>query len=245
MNYKSALCCCIICHDIKSAKGIFSHHILAHTEEGNKTSIQRGKIGGNKSREYSANIKANNIATYLNNPTKCKKCENVLPYELRNNKFCNSSCAAIYNNLGSTKIKYKCKILHNTINSELSFKCLYCSTEHKLKKSTSNKYCNNLCQQNHFLHEKIQNGVYSSKTVKRYLLLTNGYKCWECGISKWNGKRISLELEHVDGNSDNNNLSNLSILCPNCHSQTPTYKSKNKGNGRHYRRVRYREGKSF
>ena len=59
------------------------------------------------------------------------------------------------------------------------------------------------------------------------------------------GKSIVLELEHIDGNSDNNTEENLTILCPNCHSQTLTYKNRNKGNGRHNRRMRYHEGKSF
>jgi predicted HNH restriction endonuclease len=45
-------------------------------------------------------------------------------------------------------------------------------------------------------------------------------------------------LEHIDGNAYNNSESNLSLLCPNCHSQTPTYKAKNKGNGRVERRER-------
>jgi predicted HNH restriction endonuclease len=52
-------------------------------------------------------------------------------------------------------------------------------------------------------------------------------------------------MEHIDGNSSNNKVTNLCLLCPNCHSQTPTYKNKNKGNGRHYRRIRYKDGKSY
>jgi len=67
----------------------------------------------------------------------------------------------------------------------------------------------------------------------------------ECGITEWNGKEIVLELEHIDGNSLNNTEENLSLLCPNCHSQTDTYKGKNKGSGRHYRKVRYQKGKSY
>ena len=58
-------------------------------------------------------------------------------------------------------------------------------------------------------------------------------------------QKIVLELEHIDGNSDNNDLKNVCLICPNCHSQTDTYKGKNVGQGRHYRRVRYAEGKSF
>lgn len=59
------------------------------------------------------------------------------------------------------------------------------------------------------------------------------------------GNQIPLEVEHKDGNSENNSLINLCLLCPNCHAQTPTYKSKNKGNGRHSRRQRYKDGKSY
>lgn len=50
-------------------------------------------------------------------------------------------------------------------------------------------------------------------------------KCEECGISDtWNGKPLNFELHHIDGDHYNNELSNLQILCPNCHSQTDSYK---------------------
>ncbi|HVY53532.1 MAG TPA: HNH endonuclease, partial [Gammaproteobacteria bacterium] len=71
------------------------------------------------------------------------------------------------------------------------------------------------------------------------------YICTECKITEWNGKSITLELEHKDGDSGNNKPENLCLNCPNCHSQTSTYKSKNRGNGRHSRRKRYKEGKSY
>lgn len=61
----------------------------------------------------------------------------------------------------------------------------------------------------------------------------------------FNKRHVAVELEHVDGNSDNNQLSNLKLLCPSCHSLTPTYKAKNKGNGRHSRMARYHAGQSF
>ena len=49
-------------------------------------------------------------------------------------------------------------------------------------------------------------------------------KCCVCNLTQWNGKPIPLELEHVDGNHENNSLENLQILCPNCHAQTPTHR---------------------
>jgi Zn finger protein HypA/HybF involved in hydrogenase expression len=53
------------------------------------------------------------------------------------------------------------------------------------------------------------------------------YKCEECGISEWNGKRIGLELDHVSGVRSDNSLENLRLLCPNCHSQTHTFRGRN------------------
>jgi hypothetical protein len=52
-------------------------------------------------------------------------------------------------------------------------------------------------------------------------------------------------LDHIDGNSSNNDITNLRLVCSNCDSQLPTYKSKNKGNGRHYRRERYKNNQSY
>lgn len=49
------------------------------------------------------------------------------------------------------------------------------------------------------------------------------FKCEQCENSIWNGKPIPLELHHVDGNRFNNELENLQILCPNCHTLTPNY----------------------
>lgn len=52
-------------------------------------------------------------------------------------------------------------------------------------------------------------------------------KCEECGLTEWNGKPIQCELDHIDGDRTNHSLDNLKILCPNCHSQTPTFRAKN------------------
>jgi hypothetical protein len=54
-------------------------------------------------------------------------------------------------------------------------------------------------------------------------------KCYSCNLTQWMGFPIPLELEHIDGNHQNNNLDNLTILCPNCHSFTSTYRGRNKG----------------
>lgn len=57
------------------------------------------------------------------------------------------------------------------------------------------------------------------------------HKCFNCKFEYWMDNPIPLELHHIDGNSLNNNLSNLSLLCPNCHALTDNYRSKNRSGG--------------
>jgi len=58
------------------------------------------------------------------------------------------------------------------------------------------------------------------------------YHCSECGIVDWRDKRLSLELDHINGNSRDHRLENLRFLCPNCHSQTPNFRGRGKNTGK-------------
>ena len=66
----------------------------------------------------------------------------------------------------------------------------------------------------------------SKDALRRFLIRKRGRRCEECGLKEWNGKKIILEVEHKDGNKHNNNEKNLKLLCPNCHSLTPTWRRK-------------------
>lgn len=58
-------------------------------------------------------------------------------------------------------------------------------------------------------------------------------KCYQCGLTFWRGEKLSLEIEHINGNHFDNRIENLTILCPNCHSLTPTYRGRKlRGNKR-------------
>lgn len=123
-------------------------------------------------------------------------------------------------------------------------KCAFCN-----ELTTNAKYCSTNCQHEDVrqaLRIKIQStGKLYSKWGKWYLVETRGHKCELCGITEWQGAPVSLILDHIDGNSDDWSLNNLRLICPNCDAQTPTYKSRNRGKGRAYRRQRYAEGKSY
>lgn len=124
--------------------------------------------------------------------------------------------------------------------------CLNCNKEIPNR----NKYYNNSCQVEYrrkILFESIENGDDSLyvDNYKKYLIFKYGEKCMECGWDKRNPitKNVPIQLEHIDGNSDNNSLDNLKLLCPNCHSLTTTFGALNKGNGRELRRLKRQERK--
>jgi hypothetical protein len=74
--------------------------------------------------------------------------------------------------------------------------------------------------------------MYSSNSL-RQRLIEEGLKtheCENCNLETWLGKKIPLELHHIDGNHFNNKLENIQLLCPNCHANTPNYRGNNKLN---------------
>jgi len=72
--------------------------------------------------------------------------------------------------------------------------------------------------------------------AKKYLIDNRGHKCEVCERTTWVNNPIPLEVDHINGDNQDNSLENLRLICPNCHSQTDTYKNKNYGNGRSRRR---------
>lgn len=61
-------------------------------------------------------------------------------------------------------------------------------------------------------------------TIKKRLIKERGHQCEKCKNTTWFDIPITLEVEHIDGNSTNNDFKNLLLYCPNCHSQTPTWR---------------------
>jgi len=156
----------------------------------------------------------------------------------------------------------KCPNLHNKPGVYCCRKCANSRTwtdKDKLKKSISAKQSSRLLESNRKTNkirteksllvsknveqridtckkrrsEKFDKGeLVENSTIKQVLIERFGYKCMKCGISDWSGEPLSLHLDHINGFSNNNLPSNVRLLCPNCHSQTPTFGAKNKGKGR-------------
>jgi len=231
---------------------------------------EAGKLSAESSRRRGKKILAENIARYEEDPKICEHCGNKIPYEKRFNRFCGSSCSATFNNTGKIRNKYgtggyksslsDAEKLERRSGKLVSVKtqkilrvannCLLCGETILGKGKFRKKYCNLACSLEHkrmvrFSMIAENPNDFTSKAVKKYLLHTRGHSCESCKNTEWMGVEIPLEIEHIDGNSYNHNFDNVLLLCPNCHALTPTYKGRNTGNGRHERRKRYKEGKSY
>lgn len=126
--------------------------------------------------------------------------------------------------------------------------CLQCSTPFKNRWQA--KYCSNKCQADYQYKKCIQDWKSNSKEsqrrvatknvsrhLKRYLIEIHGEKCSLCGWSKRHQltQRVPLEVDHIDGNSENNHELNLRIVCPNCHALTVHFRNLNRTRGRKWR----------
>lgn len=120
-------------------------------------------------------------------------------------------------------------------------KIYYCVNCNKTLVKKANKYCSKQCQKDYQYKQYIsrwrqglENGITSeygiSKYIRRYFFEKNNNSCECCGwnqINPYTGQ-IPLQLHHKDGNCLNNTEENLMLLCPNCHSLTENFGSRNK-----------------
>ena len=115
--------------------------------------------------------------------------------------------------------------------------CINCKTNESTYYS---KFCNVKCSRDHKKKVNLQKWLSGEDSgtrkhspaffIKPYLISTRGNRCSLC---KWAEKnpvtqKVPIELDHIDGDWTNNKIENLRLLCPNCHSLTPTYRALNR-----------------
>ena len=163
----------------------------------------------------------------------CGKEELITFTRAKESKFCSRECWDRNRPTGPRKKK-------------VYGQCLNCGGQIR----RSSKYCNNTCSalhRNSILIKLWLGGEHSlakcedgriATFARDYLMKEAENKCTRCGWSEVNPatNKVPLTIDHTDGNSENTHPSNLKVLCPNCHSLTPTYGALNKGNGRKKRK---------
>jgi len=183
----------------------------------------------------------------------CQYCNKELTkrYQL---SFCGSSCAAKHNNRNKAnkKVTKHAELIQKLIEvqtpisdilkqvniSRCTFKRLYPDykglqgAQKTLRhKQYANEIFSMIDESGVILTDNLpQNHKF---WFKKYLISKQGAKCSQCGWGKAHPitGNVMIELDHIDGNPHNNKIDNVRLLCPNCHSLTPTFRNvKRKGN---------------
>lgn len=158
----------------------------------------------------------------------CKECGDSFVCNKKEKRiFCSQSCSSSFNNK-LKRVHYKeCENCKGDIRKNVSEKTRFCDRDCYLEFRRGER------------RKKIISGdVVNLDGTKKYLIEMNGEKCEMCGWCERNKKtnRVPIQLDHINGNAEDNRIENFRLLCPNCHSLTETYGALNIGFGRKNRR---------
>ena len=213
------------------------------------------------------------VEDYYKNPKLCAWCGKPIPYGKTRQKFCSQFCNGSFTAANKQPFTKVCKLCSSEFiatcghaqycenckkkNSVKDHVCLNCGKELTNKKAC---YCNSTCYAEYEWKQTKQRiletgkfdisvgnvigGETQRRQVKRFLIEEYGHKCAICGLSEWMGQSIPVIVDHIDGDPTNHKIENFRLVCGNCDMQLPTYKAKNKGKGRKFRRDLYEKDKN-
>jgi hypothetical protein len=150
---------------------------------------------------------------------KCIKCNNEHDGSFGSGKYCSRACANSRVRTAEVKKKISIGVKKNQYWND---------DEWKAKIVEANKSPEKAAKVKETWKSKRDYDTAHIWSIKKWIKEERGNKCEECGITEWMGKPISMEVDHIDGDTTNNDISNLKVLCPNCHSLTPTWRRRKK-----------------
>lgn len=215
---------CIQCgNELSNKKNKFCSYSCNSTYQCENRSVNLGAETNKRKRE-------NNIQLYLLNPKKCERCNCIIDYDRKTNRFCSSSCSASVNNKNRSELTdvtrqkisdaikaYNIKIGRNVNDKPIKDRSeIVKKVVNKLKMTSDEK----------ILSAKFE--TLKFEKIRKRVFLEQGKSCNCCKLTEWMGNEIPFELNHIDGDNTNNLRDNLEAICPNCHAQTDTWRGRNK-----------------
>jgi hypothetical protein len=184
---------------------------------------------------------------------KCENCLNEHDGSIGSGRFCSIKCSRSFSTKNSRlqrnkKISESLKGKKPNKDCEKLFKCEFCGKLYA-KKTSLGGHASRCLSSPTFIkaltnREKqkedlliLDYEVIPGSLKREKIFRDQQGKCNHCGLDEWLGQKITLELEHKDGDHYNDNRSNVELLCPNCHSLTHTWRGRNKNAGKSGKRV--------
>lgn len=178
---------------------------------------------------------------------KCENCQNEHRGEYGSGRFCSQKCSRSFS--AKTNREETNKKVSETLKRK--FECGEFRPTNSFKKGIDHRRDNRPHMRGVYKHSEETKQKLKLISMKRFeadfqkklnifpfetltkemrrkiLFKERGAKCECCRIENWLEQNLSFQIDHIDGNHKNNVKTNLRILCPNCHSLTPTWRGKN------------------